>query len=637
MLRSLLRGLRGCVGHGLLRVGAVKIAEFAAGLPWVSVYFTISAMHPPRHMLCAAVCLSGFAGILHGGAVLKDVDFSHTADVGYGNEVCVLGSHPLLGGNDPLKAVKLVWSTGNVWRGKIALPAGESLAYKFISRPFDAASWTNASTYTNLSGVLNATTPSHVDAPWSGKTVFLHSTWSQAYIQFRDLTAGSGWTQSAMRRVGQGRNDGESLFRIDGVAANGAEMEFVFTDGNNNWLNAPAPPSHTAQGAAPAVPVPYQGLVAPYNFRTRLDVFFVQDQQVFNYKPPASVGAPRTEWRQIGSTVAGIPGRSIGIHLPRGYDTNAWKKFPVLYLHDGQNVFFPGGDFGTWDADRIADYETSQGRMRECIIVAVNNDGGNRLKEYLPDGETLVYSGTTYNGAASKYLQFLLDNVVPTLDYNFRTLGDAANTLTAGSSMGGLVSDYIGHQKSDRFGGLGIFSPAYWAAPVYMGGRTIGMLPLRRYLYMGTAEASAGNASSDIYWQGALDAWNKFMNAGHAANRDLMFEGGAGAPHKEPAWSARLPAFFAFALDPWREANTLALAHFPPTLRLEAGTNSSAATLLRRELFGFRQYLLTGTNLAAWQTNALPASADAWSEAAESVALDSAPKMFWRLQTNPAQ
>ena len=384
------------------------------------------------------------------------------------------------------------------------------------------------------------------------------------------------------------------------------------------------------------MPVPYQGFAAPYNFRTRLDVFFVQDQQVFNYKPPASVGAPRTEWRDVGSTVAGIPGRSIGIHLPRGYDTNTWKKYPVLYLHDGQNVFFPGGDFGTWDADRIADYETSQGRMRECIIVAVNNDGANRLKEYLPDGDTLVYSGTTYVGAASKYLQFLLDNVMPTLDYNFRTSGDAANTLTAGSSMGGLVSDYIGHQKSDRFGGLGIFSPAYWAASNYTEGRTVSNLPLRRYLYMGTAEASAGNASSDVYWQGALNAWNTFMNAGHAANRDLLFEG-AVAQHNEPAWSARLPAFFAFALDPWREANTLALANFPPTLRLEPVTNPSAVTLSRRELFGFRQNLLTGTNLAGWQTNALPAPVDAWSETASSVSPVASPRMFWRLQTNPAQ
>ena len=592
-------------------------------------------MSHPRLSLVAALCLLAAPGLLNAGAVLKDVDFSYTGDVGYGNEVCVMGSHPLLGGNDPRKAIKLVWSSGNVWRGKVALPAGESPTYRFVSRAFAAASWTN-SAYTNRSADLVAAVPSHPEAPWKGKTVFLRSEWSQANIVYRNLTTGESWAQASMQRVGDGRNTSESLFRVDGVATNGAEMEFVFTDGNNNWLNAPPPPSAAAQGAAPAVPVPYQGLAAPYNFRTSLDVFLVQDQQVFTYKPPASLSAPRTEWREVGSTVSGIPGRWIGIHLPRGYDQNTWRKYPVLYMHDGQNVFFPGGSFGTWDADRIADYETGQGRMRECIIVAVDNDGSNRLKEYLPDGETLNYSGTNYVGVASKYLQFLTDNVMPTLDYNFRTQSDAANTLVAGSSMGGLVSDYITHQKSDRFGTAGIFSPAYWAAPTYMGGRSVGYLPVRRFIYMGTAESSAGNASSDVYWQGALNAWNAFMNAGHAANRDLVFEGGAGAQHNEPAWSARLPSFFAFALDPWRDANLLALEHFPPTLQLNRDADNSSFALLRRGLFGFGQTLLTSTNLERWQTNALPATSDAWSESSDGITTDSVQKTFWRLQTNPA-
>ena len=68
------------------------------------------------------------------GGIPKPVIFTFTNDVGFGNEVCVLGPHPALGGNDPLKAIKLTWSTGNVWRGQVALPDGETLAYKFIHR-----------------------------------------------------------------------------------------------------------------------------------------------------------------------------------------------------------------------------------------------------------------------------------------------------------------------------------------------------------------------------------------------------------------------------------------------------------------------------------------------------------------------
>ncbi len=590
-------------------------------------------MRPPLSSLLAVLCLGVAA---QASPVLRDVDFGLTNDVGFGNEVCVLGAHPLLGGNDPLKAVKLAWNPGNAWRGTIALPASANLGFKFIRRPFASTNWSGGAT-TDLLTNLTAPVPPHVPAPWNGKTIFLHSPWNQANVYFRDLTAGqTNWTTLPMRNVGPGRNAGERLFRADGVAAVGGELEFVFNDGAGLWLNAPAPPSGTASGAAPAVPVPYQGLVGPYNFRTRQDVFFVQDQQVFNYRPPASISAPRFENRSVGSTVGLIPGRPVTIYLPRGYDQNTWKRYPVVYFHDGQNVFFPGGGFGTWDADRIADYEIGQSRMREAIIVAIPNGdpyGSNRLNEYLPDGDTLMAFGSTFNGRASLYLQWMLDNLAPTLDVNYRTLGDAGNTLTAGSSMGGLASDYLGFTRSDRFGTVGIFSPAYWAAPNYLTNRTLTQQPLRRYLYMGTAESSSGESSSNVYWQGALNAYNSYLQAGQAVNRSLIFEGGAGGQHNEQNWSRRLPSFFAWALDPWREANPLALENFSPTLRIEPGASGAGATLRRTRLFGFRQELLSTTNFVAWQTNTLTTTTDAWDETSNNVTPGSGPGMFWSLRT----
>ena len=328
------------------------------------------------------------------GAVTKDVEFRFTQDVGYGNEVCVLGPHPALGGNDSLKAIKLAWSTGNVWKGKIALPSDETLDYQFVRRSFSGANWTNPSQMVVLASNQSVQVPTHISPPWNGKTVFLHSTWSQANLFYRDATHGGAWTTASMRVVGPGRSgvSGEKLFRVEGILDSGVEMEFVFNNGSS-WLNAPAPPSGVATNNAPAVPAPYQGLSGPYNFRTSLDVFFVQDQQVFNYPPPASLSAPRMVTWNVGSTVSNIPGRPITIYLPRGYTENTWKKYPVVYFHDGQNVFFPGDGFGTWDADRIATYEIGQGRMRECILVAVpngNSYGSDRLYEYLPDGDTIT-------------------------------------------------------------------------------------------------------------------------------------------------------------------------------------------------------------------------------------------------------
>jgi len=560
-------------------------------------------------------------------AVLKEVAFAFTNDVGFGSEVCVIGAHPLLGANNPLRAIKLSWSPGNVWQGIVALPAGQPIPYRFIKRSFYAASWSNVTADANLSGIMTARAPDHVAAPWTGKTVFLRSSWPQANLFHRDLTRGTDWSSLPMTSVAT------NLFRVDGVAASGSELEFVFNDGASNWLNAPAPPTGTAQGSAPATPAPYQGLASPFNFRTSLDVFLVQDQQVFNYPPPASLSPPRIESRAVSSTINGIAARTISIYLPRGYDQNTWKRYPVLYFHDGQNVFFPGGAFGTWDADRIANYEISQGRMREAILVAINNDGMNRLVEYLPDGELLVYSGNTYTGAASKYLQFILDNVTPTLDFNYRTLGDVANTQTAGSSMGGLISDYMVHQRSDRFSAAGIFSPAYWAAPIYMGNRSLGRLPVRRYLYMGTAESSTGESNSDIYWQGALNAWNGYLGVGHAVHRELLFEGGAAALHNEPAWSRRLPAFFAFALDPWREPNHLALKHFPPVLDIRP--EHTGAKLRWTGMLGFAPILeRVSSSGPAWlteSTNQTNTAIEFWDEMATNVTIGSAVG-FWRLK-----
>ena len=569
--------------------------------------------------------------------VLKDVEFVITNDVGLGNEVCVTGSHPLLGANDPLKAPKLAWNPGNAWRGTVALPAGETLAFKFIRRSFASSNWPTA-VASDLTAAANVQIPAHVPPPWSGKTVLLQSPWTNANVYWRNLTAGTtNWTTTEMTAIGAGRNANEVLFR-GAISANpGAEIEFVFNNGAGTWSNAPAPPSGTAQGSAPAVPSPYQGLVGPYNFRTTLDQFFLQDGNVFNYRPPATASVPQIITTNVGSTVANVPGRPVTIYLPRGYTQNTWKKYPVVYFHDGQNVFFPGGGFGTWDADRIANYEISQGRMREAILVAIPNGnayGSDRLYEYLPDGDTITnYAnlGLNFTGRASLYLQWMLDNLAPTLDFNFRTLGNSPeDTLTAGSSMGGLVSDYIGFQRPDRFGAVGIFSPAYWAGPNYLANRVLTNQPVRRFMSMGTAESSGGQSSSNVYWQDALTTYNRYLRAGEQFNRELRFTGVAGGQHNETAWSRLMPQFFAWALDPWREANPLALEFAPPKLQI-AAREDGTLDLRREELRGFAQSLATSSDLSSWTTNPVTPTGEAWDSATSNVVPTG--RQFWRLRT----
>jgi len=573
--------------------------------------------------------LAGCGAAAIASPMLKDVEFVITNDVGFGNEVCVTGPHTLLGRNDPLKAPKLAWNPDNIWRGTIALPAGEAIACRFISRNYSTASWGNATNSTPIGSVLSANVPAHVPAPWTNKTVFLHSPWTNANIFWRNLTTGeTNWTTTAMTAAGTGRNGNEQLFRGAINAGPGSEIEFVFNNGATNWSNAPAPPTNASA---------YQGLSAPYNFRTTLDQFFVQDGNVYNYRPPATVSAPQIITTNVGSTVTNIPGRPVTILLPRGYTQNAWKQYPVVYFHDGQNVFFPGAGFGTWDADRIANYEISQGRMREAILVAIPNGnayGSDRLYEYLPDGDTITnYAnlGLNFTGRASLYLQWMLDNLAPTLDFNFRTLGNSPeDTLTAGSSMGGLVSDYIGFQRPDRFGAVGIFSPAYWAGPNYLANRVLTNQPVRRFVSMGTAESSGGQSSSNVYWQDALTTYNRYLRAGEQFNRELRFSGVAGGQHNETAWSRLLPQFFAWALDPWREANLLALQMHPPEAKLIARTDGTLDLQLT-SLRGFVQSLATSSDLSSWTTNSLTNSREAWDAVTDKVTTGA--QKFWLLRT----
>ena len=580
---------------------------------------------------CAATLVSFAWGQ---SAVLKPIEFSITADVGFGKEVCVLGAHPLLGGGNALRAPKLAWTPGNVWRGTVALEAGADFAFQYVSRDFAPGAWTTPSNALALGPAQNVSSPPHVAPPWGSKCVIYRSTFAQPRIMFRDLTHGGAWTERTMQDIGPGRHAGERTFRVDGLAPSGSELEFVFHNGSGVFDNAPAPPSNPPQGSAPAVPAPYAGMGPPYNYRTALDVFILQDGAIYNYWPAAVPSAPRFETRQVASTVAGVPGRPITILLPRGYDQNPQKRYPVVYFHDGQNVFFPGGPFGVWDADRIARHETAQGRMRESILVSIPNGneyGSNRLREYLPTGETIVYAGTTYTGNATAFMNFLLNNVMPTLDFNYRTLGDAANTVTIGSSMGGLFSDHLAFSHPNRFGAAGIYSPAYWAAPQWVALRDAAVkLPIRRYLYMGTAESSTGESSSNVYWRGALQAHDSWLKAGHALNGDLRFEGGAGEPHTEAAWSRRLPAGFAFLLDPRRESSPLAQDLFPPKATLSA-VNLDAGTAVFRYtgLIGTQQAVQQGELPGTGFTTPLAPETELWESREILMPLPSPRPMRW--------
>jgi hypothetical protein len=195
-----------------------------------------------------------------------------------------------------------------------------------------------------------------------------------------------------------------------------------------------------------------------------------------------------------------------------------------------------------------------------------------------------------------------------------------------------LVSDYLGTKHPDRFGAVGIFSPAYWAAPNYMAARVIAAKAPRVFLSMGTAESSTGESSSNVYWSDAIGSLSAYIRAGHLVNKDIVFAGVVGGLHNEPAWSRLLPEFFAFALDPRLEANPLLLENYPPSLSLENAPGGGLRLRHPRHT-GFCQRLLQSTDLSNWSASDVPAAGELWDENSIAFPLEGG-RRFWRVETS---
>lgn len=149
--------------------------------------------------------------------------------------------------------------------------------------------------------------------------------------------------------------------------------------------------------------------------------------------------------------------RRIWIYLPKGYEqTN--KRYPVLYMHDGQNVFDAATSYsGEWGVDEFLDSLSSS--CRQSIVVAVDNGLSTRMNEYNP-WEFMNFG----KGEGDAYVDFLVKTLKPYIDNHYRTLQKKKNTSIAGSSMGGLISLYAILKYPGTFGSAGIFSPAFWTA-----------------------------------------------------------------------------------------------------------------------------------------------------------------------------
>ncbi|NOZ46188.1 MAG: T9SS type A sorting domain-containing protein [Chlorobi bacterium] len=149
--------------------------------------------------------------------------------------------------------------------------------------------------------------------------------------------------------------------------------------------------------------------------------------------------------------------RRIWIYLPLDYETSG-KSYPVIYMHDGQNLFDDYTSFvGEWGVDESLNEIDSIGD-NVPIVVGIDNGGDLRIDELSPWINTEYGAG----GEGNLYMQFIVETLKPFIDANYRTLPDRENTGLIGSSLGGLISLYGGLKYPEVFSKLGLFSPAFW-------------------------------------------------------------------------------------------------------------------------------------------------------------------------------
>jgi len=149
--------------------------------------------------------------------------------------------------------------------------------------------------------------------------------------------------------------------------------------------------------------------------------------------------------------------RRVWVYLPPDYDSAPEKYYPVLYIHDGQNVFDAATSFsGEWEVDESLNTLHENGDYG-CIVIAIDNGGAYRLDEYSP------WINTQYGGGqGDDYMQFIINTLKPDIDNLYRTRTERDFTGIMGSSMGGLISMYGGMEYSTVFSKIGSLSPAYW-------------------------------------------------------------------------------------------------------------------------------------------------------------------------------
>ena len=241
--------------------------------------------------------------------------------------------------------------------------------------------------------------------------------------------------------------------------------------------------------------------------------------------------------------------RDVLVYLPPGYRRFSRKRYPVLYLHDGQNVFDAATSFSgvEWGVDETAERLIRQKLIEPLIIVAIANMGEERVHEYAPTRGVIDAKAKRKKrsrGLARLYGHFLMNELKPYIDRKYRTRPGAEFTGLGGSSLGGLVTLAIGILYPRAFSRLIVMSPSIWWDD-YAIYRLVDSIeqkpPLKIWLDTGTAEPG---------WEQARELRGRLVEKGWRLFDDIQYLEAKGAGHSEAAWAARIDPALRFLFPP---------------------------------------------------------------------------------------
>jgi predicted alpha/beta superfamily hydrolase len=299
------------------------------------------------------------------------------------------------------------------------------------------------------------------------------------------------------------------------------------------------------------------GLERDLEFKPRLDEQEWSKGPNYVVKPGATVdvfprffreaGEVSRHWAAFRSDALNAT-RAVWVYVPPTSLENTSYRAPVIYLHDGQNLFDPSMAFGgnEWQVDEAMNRAANDGSLREAIVVGPENGGASRIDEYTPT-RTTQYGG----GRGEQYLRFVADELKPAVDRDYRTLTGREHTALMGSSLGGLSSAFGGVQRPEVFGLIGAFSPSTWWDNRWLLGavstsRPAPLRPLKVYVDSGNAGASMDDVANTASLAQA------YRSLGYRDGESLKYVVQNGATHSEVYWAQRLPGALAFLLGPGR-------------------------------------------------------------------------------------